>query len=455
MKPIRRWWRVATAFALALCAIPAADALPSYARQTGSECAACHIGAYGPHLTPFGIRFKLGGYTDSDGKDGKIPLSGQVQISRIKPTLGSATTRVAEADVYLAGKLFPEVGAFVKVRNNADTLSSNYTGLDAMDVRWARESTLGERKLTWGVSVNNHPGVTDPIDALPAWGFGAAGPGRDPITLTPTGSLLNNWQGGLAHRVIGVTGYGLLDNHWYAELGTYRSLSQNTQHKLGDPATLPGKDFGDPGELGANTYWRLAWMHDMKTQFFSAGLIGLQAKLQPGPARSGPYDKYSDLGADVMYEYLGNREHIVQLRASYIREHRDYATTPPHPFFIPGIVALPTGNIRETALSATYFYRNTWGIFVGRSFLKGSEDPARFAAPPFNGKPDTNFTFIQPMWTVWGREDAQGPLGANLRLSLAWIRFDKFNGSSTAVFGPGSPDARDLNSFWINANLAF
>jgi hypothetical protein len=53
-----------------------AHAVPSYARQTGSDCAACHVGAFGPQLTPYGIQFKLGGYTDTDGKEGKVPLSG-------------------------------------------------------------------------------------------------------------------------------------------------------------------------------------------------------------------------------------------------------------------------------------------------------------------------------------------------------------------------------------------
>ena len=51
--------RGATAF-LAVSAGPA-EALPSYARQTGQPCAACHTAF--PELTPFGRRFKIGGYT--------------------------------------------------------------------------------------------------------------------------------------------------------------------------------------------------------------------------------------------------------------------------------------------------------------------------------------------------------------------------------------------------------
>ena len=49
-----------------------AHAVPSYARQTGSECTACHVGGFGPQLTPYGVQFKLSGYTDMDGKGDKV-----------------------------------------------------------------------------------------------------------------------------------------------------------------------------------------------------------------------------------------------------------------------------------------------------------------------------------------------------------------------------------------------
>ena len=38
-----------------------AKALPSFARQTGQPCGACHTDFAG--LTPYGRRFKMGGYT--------------------------------------------------------------------------------------------------------------------------------------------------------------------------------------------------------------------------------------------------------------------------------------------------------------------------------------------------------------------------------------------------------
>ncbi len=54
--------------ALLVSSLPA-HALPSFARQTGEECAACHVGAFGPQLTPHGQKFKIGGYTDGKFAD--------------------------------------------------------------------------------------------------------------------------------------------------------------------------------------------------------------------------------------------------------------------------------------------------------------------------------------------------------------------------------------------------
>src|SRR5450830_998500 len=46
--------------------IPTANALPSFARQTGQPCGTCHTDF--PGLTPYGRLFKLNGYTAGGGK---------------------------------------------------------------------------------------------------------------------------------------------------------------------------------------------------------------------------------------------------------------------------------------------------------------------------------------------------------------------------------------------------
>ena len=51
--------------AAVVLAAPRAQALPSFARQTGQPCGACHTDF--PALTPFGRGFKLRGYTIGGG----------------------------------------------------------------------------------------------------------------------------------------------------------------------------------------------------------------------------------------------------------------------------------------------------------------------------------------------------------------------------------------------------
>ncbi|MBI5132420.1 MAG: cytochrome C [Rhodopseudomonas palustris] len=67
-------------WAMLLMTAPTAEALPLFARQTGQPCGNCHTDVLG--LTPFGRRFKLGGYTLGGGPFRKtlfpIPPSGKV-----------------------------------------------------------------------------------------------------------------------------------------------------------------------------------------------------------------------------------------------------------------------------------------------------------------------------------------------------------------------------------------
>src|ERR1039458_8691604 len=52
-----------------------AEALPSFAVQTGQPCAACHVGAFGPQLTSYGRDFKLYGYINDNTKKHSLPIS--------------------------------------------------------------------------------------------------------------------------------------------------------------------------------------------------------------------------------------------------------------------------------------------------------------------------------------------------------------------------------------------
>ena len=109
---------------LLLCPF-AADAVPSFAEQTGQPCAACHVGAFGPQLTKFGRAFKLNGYVAGDGKSHGLPLAVTTQFSFTHSNnaqSGPAAPHFAANDnfaidqvsIYYAGRIAPRFGGFMQ-----------------------------------------------------------------------------------------------------------------------------------------------------------------------------------------------------------------------------------------------------------------------------------------------------------------------------------------------------
>ena len=195
---------VVTLFAAALLAAASpAVAVPSFARQTGMACEACHT-VY-PELTHFGRVFKANGYIltntkqvrDVTGKKEEllslaqtVPLSIMAQMSYTQmktgvPDLSSAgAPGVAQngtagfpqqLSLFYAGKIAPNFGAFFQLTyaNDAGTI-----GIDNTDLRFADTTVLSNNSpLTYGLSLNNNPTVQDLWNSTPAWGvpFAASG----------------------------------------------------------------------------------------------------------------------------------------------------------------------------------------------------------------------------------------------------------------------------------------
>jgi hypothetical protein len=435
-RPAHLGWAVA---ALLMFASTSVEAIPAYARQTGSACADCHAGSYGPQLTPYGMRFKLNGYTDTDGKGFKVPVSGQLTETHTNPATGKSTTDLTEGDLYLAGRLNDQVGGFVKVEADRTGKNTYNTRLSNVDLRFvAKELKLGGKDLTLGVSVNNSPGFQDPIAALPNASFIAPG--------GVTGTILNPGSPNApTNRVIGATMYALYDSNWYGEVGTYRSLPTSEQDHL-------GYNIGsDPGKLHDTGYFRFAYMKDMKNQFFSAGVVALTTKRSL--PRSGPSDDLTDLGYDLTYQYLGNREHIVQLSYVNILEQRHYGTPLLNP--TTGLAAQTRAAVHDQTLTATYTFHQTYSLSVSHLLSTGPRDSARY--PPY-GDPDATTNLITLFWAPFGKDDSYTTI-ANLKLAATWFRVTRFNGRENNIFGtpPGvrPTNAGDLNAFSLSASLAF
>lgn len=400
-----------------------ANAMPSFARQTGMNCSGCHVGSYGPQLTPAGIRFKLSGYTDSDGQSGKVPLSAMIVTSFSKTQQGQVPApdhlksnnnlKLDKVSVFYAGKISHYLGAFAQFTHDG---IEHVNMVDQVDVRYAQTHEVAGKEVLLGVSVNNNPGVQDPFNTMPVWGFpyvsSAAGVG--------TGDAATLINGGLEGRVLGTSAYAMLNDNFYAELGTYKSMSTKLQSSLGQ-----GSD--DTNKLGGNTYWRLAYMNDMKDQAFHAGVFGWTAAVKPDHTSSGPSDHYKDMGIDASYQFLGTREHMATVNASYVRERKLKGATS------------DVAHLKEARINASYYLNQTYGASLGLFSTKGdtSTDSTR-------GK------MLQVDWTPWGKEDATAPEPfsfANVRLGAQYWDYNTFEGNSSS--------AKDHNTAYLFAWFSY
>lgn len=424
-----------------------AQALPSYARQTGDECAACHVGAYGPQLTPHGVRFKLTGYADSNDQGIKIPLSGMVVASfertakalSAKPTAHTDTnnnTGMDEASLFLAGRLAPHTGSFIQATYSG---TEHRASIDNADLRVANTFKYGDQEAILGVSLNNNPGVQDPFNSLPTWGYPYA---STELTPGPASPMLG---GGLAQHVTGLTAYTLINDSLYAEFGGYRSLSHGASSRL-------GIDDAESSRVASNTYWRLAWMRNQRAYNWSLGVVGMHTGVKPDLTVS-DIDRYKDIGIDANWQYLGNREHIVTATTSYIRERQNLGAT-----FAAGNSENDHNTLSRWQGNVSYFYNQTWG-FTGALFrVRGSSDALLYTPADDSGSrvgsPNTNGYILQADWTPWGKEGASSAPWPNLRLGLQYTGYTKFNGASTDYDGSGR-NARDNNTTYVFIHTSF
>jgi len=425
--------------------IPTAQAVPSYARQTGSECASCHVGGFGPQLTPYGIRFKINGYTDTDGKEGKIPLSAMMVVNATRTAKDAPeadkvehfntnnNVAMQEASVFVAGKLADNIGSFVQLTYSG--VDRTYS-LDQADIRYARSIKLGDKDMTVGVSLNTNPTLTDPFNTLGQWRF------------PYTSSDFNAGFGPLAPKVeslgggvMGVNAYAFYDDSIYAELGLYNNLSKKALNIF---------NTEDQGKFkGLGTYGRVAYFKDRKRDNFSLGLFGFSADIQDR-AEPGPSDKFRDLGLDASYQYLGNRKHIFTANASYVREWQRLNAT-----------LADAGNVHNTIdqfrAAGSYHYDQTWGGTIGVFDLRGKSNTGLYSSVDdttglvtngsINGRPNTRGYILQADWTPWGKEGSWGNGWANVRVGIQYTGYNRFLGGSTYLDNDGNERrARDNNT---------
>ena len=457
---------------------PQANALPSYARQTGQPCGTCHTDFAG--LTPYGRLFKIGGYTAGggpyrstlfpDGSGGKAPYvppmlakslstpDGNSFINDQKPYVPpiammaiagfthtqtplapptapySANDNVVVSPIsfFYGGAITNHIGAFQQVTYNApppggfgtDPFAAHTWTWDNTDFRYADSTTFGPFSVTYGITANNNPTVQDPWNTTPAWAFPYAvstlGNGFGPTTII---------DGTFAAHVASVGAYTFINDSLYLEASVYTTLKPNTQNDLGtDP-------FAAPGLFGSAPYWRAAFEPHWGGHWFELGTFGMIADVHPwvapGTSVTATFpqaDRYTDIGFDSQYQYQGDNFWIT-VRGSYIHEFQNLNAS-----FANGLAFNPNNTLNEARAYASLAYGNDNRIVLtGQYFTSWGTPDAILFAGNANSSPNTKGWIAEIAYIPFISSRAPGWPWFNMRLGLQYIWYNEFNGTSVGA----------------------
>jgi hypothetical protein len=434
------------------------SAVPSFARQTGMACAACHT--VFPELTPFGREFKLNGYVldnikqitgiNIDSRETLAlnsipPLSAMVQVSythTAKPMPDGALSGALAKDgevlfpqqlsLFYAGKIASELGAFVQLTYDG---VADHFGIDNTDIRYAHHLSFGgpdanSHSMIVGITLNNNPTVQDVWNSTPAWGFPFSGSSVAPSPIAST-----QIDGSLAQSVAGLGVYVWIDDHFYAELSGYTSAVVGGAHPLDSTQSNVSQ--------GVSPYWRLAYEQRWDRNSLSVGTYGINIKMHPGSgtALQGPTNQYKDIAADVQYQFIGE-DHLATVLATYIHENQTLDAS-----VLDQFAANTSNNLKTFRLTGEYSFQRRIGGSLGYFSTTGSTDTILYAAAPVTGSannsPNSNGYIAEINYLPW----------LNTKLQLQYVGYEKFDGLKRNYDG-AARNASDNNTLyglvWLN-----
>ncbi len=428
-------------FSIALFQLPSSVyAVPSFARQVGVDCAACHTVFL--ELTQFGRSFKLHGYTMtnvSQGQSEKLkenyypPVSAMMivswtDISKRQPDSQNGNVLFPDTlSLFYAGRISDKLGAYSQVTYSG---SSDHFTMDNTDIRFADEKS----NWVYGLTLNNNPTVQDPWNSTPAWGFPFVSSAVAPTPAASTQLVKTN-----AQKVAGLGAYGYWNDMIYGEVTFYRSSQIGGNEP---PNSATDTDIID----GVAPYWRLAAETNWGNNSLEVGTYGLYIKKFPGGGATtfgGSTNNFMDYAFDAQYQYITD-PHIITAHATWIHEKQTWDAS-----FPIGLASNTSDNLSTFRVDGIYYYKRTVGISLGYFSTTGDNDAGLYSTGTpvtgsANGSPDSNGWTVEVDYLPW----------LNTKLIAQYTIYDKFNGAKNNYDGSGR-DAKDNNTLYVAAWLMF
>jgi len=325
-------------------------AVPSYARQFGKPCSACHT--MWPKLNPTGREFKLTAYTDVAEDYPRIegdnldllrysPLSlSVISFPYTKSNSDPSITDIpSEVALFYAGRITPNIGAFVEPILYPDfefefakfaayrRLGANTVGLVAGKMDSGGADPYNTFRFTSYTTINSPAMFSQERGAGDFFYFGAT---------DNTGLIANG-------KFVG--------NHLYLAAGGFRG------HTNDDPWDFSGRALWDqPLVLGSNV------------AFLTVGGVvysGIERYASPTLVDEFYDSDVMRYGADVSFQMEAGIN-IFEAMATYMYgEDKDLDE-----------IAGNDVKFKSYYLEASYVYDRKYGVIIGYDYMKSDEDPS-------------------------------------------------------------------------------
>ena len=173
------------------------------------------------------------------------------------------------------------------------------------------------------------------------------------------------------------------------------------------------------------------------------GTYGIIAKEHPGGGTplQGPTDRYTDVAADVQYQFIGE-DHLFTALSTYIDERQKLEAS-----VIDAFAQNASNNLKTFKLAGEYYYRRAIGGSLGFFNTSGSSDvllyPQAVVVGSVVNNPNTRGYVGEINYLPW----------LNAKLQLQYVRYAKFNGLSNNYDGSGRNASGNDTLYllgWIN-----